>query len=82
MKAAMASRDKWRRVLVEVALGHEQMETGGSPCGAQRFPCVTRRQLELSNLGIAKEVELLEALPEEEFRALLYGSDDAIAHIE
>jgi hypothetical protein len=79
MKAALQSRDKWRRALVEVALAHEPTERGGCCCGATKYPCVTRRQLEIVNLGIAKQVERLEGLSDKELEQVLYGDDRALA---
>lgn len=67
------SRDLWRRTLVEMALAHEAGPDGKCVCGGGKFPCVSRRVLVTSNLGIAKQIERLEGLPEEDFLKVLYG---------
>lgn len=82
MRSALGSRDKWKRALVEVILAHEPLDDGGCCCGAERFPCVTRRQLEDSNRGIARQVETLEGMSLEELEKFLYGDDSAIAKWE
>jgi hypothetical protein len=79
MKAALRSRDSWRRALIEVALAHEATAKGGCCCGAAEYPCVTRRHLESVNLGIAKRVEEVEGLSDAELEDFLYGDDEAIA---
>jgi len=75
MHAAYASRDKWRRLLVETAVAHEKDEHGNCVCGAGKYPCVTRRSIEFRNIGIAKQIEELEGLSDEEFEKFLYGDD-------
>jgi hypothetical protein len=75
MRAAFASRDKWRRLLVETALAHEANDQAGCVCGAAEYPCVTRRSIEYRNIGIAKQIEALEGLSEEDFEKFLYGDD-------
>lgn len=76
MKAALRSRDTWKRVLVDVALGHERTDEGCC-CGAPEYPCASRLQLQLSNPGIAHRIEELECLPPGELRRVLEGDDDA-----
>lgn len=56
LRAALRSRNAWRRVLVEVALLHEENLTGCS-CGAKNYPCATVRAIETTNRGIARQVE-------------------------
>ena len=71
---AFKSRDVWKRVLIEVAVSHlPDEDSKGCLCGAGSFPCVTRRQIAALNPGIAKEIERLEGLPEDEFQEVLYG---------
>lgn len=77
MKSALASRDKWRRLLIEVAIAHEQIGDGCC-CGAKAYPCLTRRQIEYSNLGIARYIEQIESLPDGEIRRFLHGDDDLL----
>lgn len=80
MQDAFRSRDLWKRALVEVAIAHEPADEGpGCVCGADVYPCVTRRQLTNSNLGIAKEIERLEALPAEEFDEVMRGLVETVA---
>lgn len=79
MRSALRSRDTWKRVLVEIVVAHEPLGDGGCCCGAANFPCVTRRQLEDSNKGIAREIEKLESLGEEELSRFLHGDDDLVS---
>jgi hypothetical protein len=78
MKAAMGSRDKWKRIVVEVALGHEPVENGSCCCGAPVFPCGTRRQVEMSNLGIFRQIEQFESMHNDELLDLLYGDANTL----
>lgn len=77
MKSALASRDKWRRMLVEVALGHEP-ERGGCCCGAPVYPCGTRRQVEMSNRGIHRQIEQFEGMHHDELLEVLYGDRNVL----
>lgn len=79
MTGPFESRDKWRRLLVSVALAHEKVRGGRCNCGAPQCPCVTRRQPAIENLGIAKQIERIEGLPQEDVDRFLDG-DDAILH--
>lgn len=72
MKSALASRDKWRKMLVEVMLGHEP-EKSGCCCGAPVLPCGTRRQVEMSNRGIYRQIEQFEGMHHDELLELMYG---------
>jgi hypothetical protein len=78
MKSALASRDKWRHMLVEVALGHEPAQ-GGCCCGAPVFPCGTRKQVEMSNRGIYRQIEQFEGLHNDELLDALYGDSDTLS---
>jgi hypothetical protein len=61
---AYAKRDKWMQALVEVVLAHAPDEDGdGCVCGAEQYPCVTRRQLRQVNRGIFNRIEELERMP-------------------
>ena len=75
MRCAYASRDKWRRLLVETAVAHEKRPDGDCVCGAGKYPCVIRRSIEYRNIGVAKQIEELEGLSDEEFEQFLYGDD-------
>lgn len=77
MKSALASRDKWRQMLIEVMLGHEP-EKGGCCCGAPVFPCGTRRQVEMSNRGIYRQIEQFEGMHHDELLEVMYGDPDAL----
>lgn len=68
--------------MVEIVVAHDQLEDGSCCCGADNFPCVTRRQLEESNRGIARQIELLEGLSEKELQKFLHGDDGVIAEWE
>lgn len=72
--SALHARDVWRRALVEVAVAHETMPNGACCCGSGKYPCVTRRVLEESNRGIARQVEKFEALREEDLMEFLLGN--------
>jgi hypothetical protein len=72
MKAALRSRDSWRGALVETALAHEELGTGGCRCGAREFPCFTLNKLEATNRGIARRVETFGAMTDDERDAELY----------
>jgi hypothetical protein len=79
MRSALQSRDLWRRTLVEIVVAHEPLTDGSCCCGAGEFPCVTRRQLEVSNRGLARQVETLEGLSEEELNKFLHGDDGPVS---
>jgi hypothetical protein len=79
MRSALRSRDLWRRTLVEIIVAHEPLTDGSCCCGAGGFPCVTRRQLEVSNRGIARQVETLEGLSEEELEKFMRGDDGPVS---
>lgn len=78
MKAALGSRDRWKRTLAAVMVAHGPKDDDdpaqGCACG-QEWPCVTRRTLTVVNRGIAAQVEALESLPQDEFEKFLYGDD-------
>lgn len=79
MRSALRSRDLWRRTLVEIIVAHEPLTDGSCCCGAGEFPCVTRRQLEVSNWGIARQVETLEGLSEKELEKFMRGDDGPVS---
>lgn len=61
---AFRTRNRWRRVLVEVMQGHVLDDSDPENrclCGAP-FPCVTRRLLATISPGIASQVERFEAM--------------------
>jgi hypothetical protein len=43
---------------------------------------VTRRSIEFRNIGVAKEIERLEGLPQQELEDFLYGDDRRLAAFE
>jgi hypothetical protein len=67
MRMGYASRDRWKAALVRVILAHEATGTG-CRCGAKSFPCSTVHRLEEVNKGIAREVERLGTLSEEDLQ--------------
>jgi hypothetical protein len=73
MRAALHSRDSWRRALVEVALVHEKTDAG-CLCGAKVYPCMTMQAIERANRGVARQVEVFCALSDEE-RGEALGDD-------
>lgn len=73
---AYRKRDKWMAALVEIVVAHGPVDyDDGCVCGAPEFPCVTRRHLRQVNRGIYDRCEELEAMNEEQFNRVLYGSD-------
>lgn len=66
MRAALRSRNAWRSALVETVLAHEEVGGGGCRCGAKDFPCFTVNKLEAANRGIARQVETLGAMTDDE----------------
>jgi hypothetical protein len=73
---AYAKRDKWMAALVEIVVAHGPAEEhDGCACGAEEFPCVTRRHLRMVNRGIYNRCEELEAMNEDQFNRILYGTD-------
>lgn len=62
--------------LEEIVVAHgPDEETDGCVCGADEFPCLTRRHLQQVNKGIHGRCEELEAMNEDEFNKVLYGID-------
>jgi hypothetical protein len=73
---AYAKRNKWMAALVEIVVAHGPSDEGdGCTCGAPDFPCVTRRHLRHVNRGIYDRCGELEAMSEEDFNRVLYGTD-------
>lgn len=73
---AYAKRNRWMAALVEIVVAHgPDDETDGCACGAAEFPCLTRRHLRQVNKGIYGRCEDLEAMNEDEFNKVLYGTD-------
>lgn len=66
MKHALRSRDVWKATLVRLVLEHEQDPEGKCRCGAARSPCFTIQKLEGLNLGIARTIERLATLSEDD----------------
>lgn len=73
---AYVKRNKWMAALVEIVVAHGPAENDdGCVCGAPEFPCVTRRHLRHVNRGIYERCEELEAMNEDQFNRVLYGTD-------
>lgn len=71
MKAALRTRDAWRKALVRVILNHEQHGAGRCQCGATEYPCSTVRSLDRVNPHIARRVEQYSTLTDDELDAAL-----------
>lgn len=77
VRAALESRDGWRRALVRVALEHEPDDDGNCVwCGPDhRYPCRFVTDLERVSLGRARQVERFASMKEKELAAELREID-------
>lgn len=73
--AAYATRNRWRRELVEVIMAHsldEEVVGAICTCG-EPFPCSTRQLLHMRNRGISEAVNEYESMHERKRERLLEG---------
>ena len=71
---AFASRDSWRRTLVELMLNHAPDEDNDDVClCGEPYPCTSRQLLPALNKGIASEVARFEDMHPAEREAKLSG---------
>jgi hypothetical protein len=74
---AYHSRNRWRGALVEIVLAHapDERDPTRCVCGSAKYPCLTREHVEYVNRGIARQIEQLDQLSDEERDRVLYGRD-------